>query len=373
MIKDQNGITINEGDFLKVLFLTPHPIEGPSSRYRIIQFFPYLEKRGIHCTLNSFFSSGAYSCLYKHGFLVRKLISVLVGAIKRAYYIFRAGNFDAVYIHLELFPIHLSLLEKILKSLNKNIIYDLDDSIYLSRESVNKIREYFRRPEKLYRLLKASSEVTVCNGYLHNYARQYNKNITIIPTSLDTENFKPLPIKRTNNPIVIGWIGSHSTTKYLTIISNVLKRLAQKYYLIFKVVGSGKTIEIKGVRVINRNWSLERDVEEFQTCDIGVYPLPDDEWTKGKTGFKTIQFMAVGVPCVVSRVGANIEIVEDGKNGFLADSEEEWIEKLSRLIEDPELRIRMGKAGRKTIEERFSLNHNASLFHQVIMRAIYGG
>ena len=360
-------------NYTKVLFLTPHPIEGASSRYRIIQFFPYLEERGIHCTLNSFFSSKAYTYLYKHRFLIRKFISFLVGAVKRLYYILRAGNFDAVYIHLEFFPIPLKILETIVKSFNKHIIYDLDDSIYLHRESANKIREYFRGPEKLYRLLKISSEVTVCNKYLYTYARQYNKNITIIPTSLDTQKFKPLPIRRTNNPIVIGWIGSHSTAKYINIISNVLKRLAQKYRFIFKVVGSGKPIEIEGVRVINRDWSLERDVEEFQTCDIGVYPLADDEWTKGKTGFKTIQFMAVGVPCVVSRAGANIEIVEDGKNGFLADTEAEWIEKLSKLIEDAELRMKIGRAGRETVEEKFSLNHIASLFHQVIMRAAYGG
>lgn len=358
---------------MKVLFLTPHPVEGPSSRYRIIQFFPYLEKRGVHCTLNSFFSSIAYSYLYKRGFLVRKLVSFLVGAVKRVYYIFIAGTFDAVYIHLELFPIHLGFLEKILKSVNKSIIYDLDDSIYMSRDSVNRIREYFRRPEKLYRLIEGSSAVTVCNAYLHDYARQYNGNITVIPTSLNTENFKPLSVKRTNNPIVIGWIGSHSTAKYLEIIRNVVKKLARRYQFLFKVVGSGNPIEIEGVHVVNKNWSLERDVEEFQTCDIGVYPLPDDEWAKGKTGFKTIQFMAVGVPCVVSRVGANIQIVEDGKNGFLADTEEEWIQKLSKLIEDLEFRTKMGEAGRKTVEERFSLAHNAPVFHQVIMQAVYGG
>jgi glycosyltransferase involved in cell wall biosynthesis len=154
---------------------------------------------------------------------------------------------------------------------------------------------------------------------------------------------------------VVGWIGTPTTATYLTALSPALGRIARQHPFQMRVSGSGTPLEFPGVVTADERWSLEREVELFNTCDVGVYPLADDEWAKGKCGFKAIQFMACGVPVVAAAVGVNTQIIEDGVNGFLASSEDEWEAKVSRLLVDPDLRARIGVAGRKTIEERYSL------------------
>ena len=171
---------------------------------------------------------------------------------------------------------------------------------------------------------------------------------------------------------MVGWIGTPTTATYLKSLGPTLSRLAPQHPYVLRVSGSGQPIEFSGVTTVNERWTLEREVELFNTCDIGVYPLNDDEWAKGKCGFKAIQFMACGVPVVAADVGVNRDIIQDGVNGFLASTEQEWDEKLGRLLADAALRQRIGAAGRKTIEERYSLAVNAprlaSLLREVVDR-----
>jgi glycosyltransferase involved in cell wall biosynthesis len=154
---------------------------------------------------------------------------------------------------------------------------------------------------------------------------------------------------------VVGWIGSPTTTPYLASLGDVLREAGRRRPFLMRVSGSSEDFTLPGVNVRHEPWTLAREVELFNTCDIGVYPLTDDEWSRGKCGFKAIQFMACGVPVVASPVGVNKDIIEDGVNGFLASSQAEWVDKLERLIADPALRARLGAAGRKTIEQRYSL------------------
>jgi glycosyltransferase involved in cell wall biosynthesis len=169
----------------------------------------------------------------------------------------------------------------------------------------------------------------------------------------------------------LGWIGSHSTAKYLEQLRPVLSDLSGKFDFELLVVGAGRDFELPGVKVLNERWSLETEVELFQSLDIGLYPLADTVWELGKAGFKAIQYMAVGAPCVVSRVGVTRDIVSDGDNGFLASNPQEWSEKLSRLLSDAALRQRLGDAGRRTIVERYSLAVNAPRLHRAIERTAY--
>jgi glycosyltransferase involved in cell wall biosynthesis len=150
----------------------------------------------------------------------------------------------------------------------------------------------------------------------------------------------------------------------------VLQRVRQRHAFTLRVSGAGEPLEIDGVEVENAAWSLEREVELFQSCDVGVYPLADDEWSKGKCGFKAIQFMACGVPVVAAAVGVNREIIQDGVNGFLASTPDEWVDKMGRLLADPALRRRFGEAGRRTVIERYSLQTNAPILADILRGVI---
>jgi len=176
---------------------------------------------------------------------------------------------------------------------------------------------------------------------------------------VDTMQFQPWDQKKSSDRCVVGWIGSHSTVKYLRSLLPVLEAVAGKHRFVLYVVGSPTPFRACGLEVAQAPWALEREVQDFQRCDVGVYPLWDDEWSKGKCGFKAIQFMAVGVPVVASAVGVNKDIIQDGVNGFLASSHDEWREKLFLLLKDPQLRQELGMNGRKTVEERYSLDVNA--------------
>ena len=211
-----------------------------------------------------------------------------------------------------------------------------------------------------------SSCTIVANNFLKEYASRYNSNVHVIPTSVDVSKFKPAK----NHPgrLTIGWIGSPTTVPYLEIVLPVLQRLSQSYSFAFKIVGAGEDILIKGMNIENITWQLNEDVGYFQGIDIGIYPMPDTLWACGKAGFKAIQYMAVGVPVVASPVGMVKEFIQDGVNGFLAGSDEEWIDKISKLIENPELRSNLGLAGRKTVEETYSVKVNVPEYLKIIQK-----
>lgn len=359
---------------MKVLFIEPYPIEGPSSRYRVEQYIPYLRSQGIDCVVRPFVSSSFYKVLYKKGMYFKKILFFSQGCMGRVRDIFTALKSDIIFIHLEMFPFGPAVLEWLLARLGKRIVYDLDDAIYIGvASSANKIFKYLKWPSKVKSIIKHSRHVIVCNQYLADYAKRYNKNVTVIHTSVDTEKFSPR-FDKANCQIAIGWIGSHSTAPYLESLKEVFVKLSQRYKFILKLIGAGKyPIVFPDVEVINLDWQLDSEIEQFRSLDIGVYPLPETEWVLGKTGFKTIQYMAVGIPCVASNVGANKEIIVDGVNGFCASSDDEWVEKLSLLIENPELRQKIGIAARKTAEEHYSFKQSAPKILDILKKVLSEG
>lgn len=355
---------------MRILFITPHPEEGASTRYRVKQFFPYFNSNGIECIFSPFFSSECYRILYKNGWFLKKGFNLLKGMYKRICDIINSKDTDIVFVHLDASPFGLPIFERLFDICNKPIIYDLDDAIYIKEVSpANRLAYFLKSSSKIPKILKISKHIITCNEYLAQYASKFNENITMIPTSLDTDKFTVRDYNVScERKIVIGWIGSHTTSCYLAQLREVFRNLSKRYKFILKIIGSGKRDYFPGIDVIYRDWSLETDIVEFQELDIGIYPLPDNEWAKGKTGFKTIQYMSVGVPCVVSRVGRNIDIVEDGLNGFLVSSQDEWIDKLSFLIENPAVRKQMGFAGRKTVEDRYSIKVNAPKYIEIFSK-----
>ena len=252
----------------------------------------------------------------------------------------------------------------------KPIIFDFDDAVFLPASSrPNNFIERFKKPDKVVNIVKRSNHIIAGNSYLSNYALQYNRSVSIIPTPIDTDNYYP-DFKIAKNEVVIGWMGSVTTIDFLNLISGVFIQLSKEFRNIkFKIVGGNFSIkEISNI--VNKPWSMEEEIGDLKTFDIGIMPMPDNEWTRGKCGFKAILYMNMGIPCVCSPVGVNREIITDGVNGFLAGTNEEWIEKLSLLIENPELRRKIGIAGRKTVEEKYSVKGNAPKYLEVL-RKVY--
>ncbi|HDZ77049.1 MAG TPA: glycosyltransferase [Candidatus Omnitrophica bacterium] len=350
---------------MKILFLVPYPTKGPSNRFRVQQYFPIIKKHDIDISLQAFQSERLYDILYSNGKCLLKVILLLQCALRRILCIFTVKRFDIVFIHREVFPFLGAFFVKIIHFLNPNIIYDFDDSIFLSHSN-NSLLKLLRRPSAVGKIIALSRYTIAGNNYLLDYALKFNKNSIVIPTPIDTERFAPMPVKGEQAKVVIGWVGSRTTSGYLNILSSVFKELLAKFPNI-EVHIIGGEYNFDHPRLIVKPWSLESEVRNLQSFDIGIMPLDDSKWTRGKCAFKIIQYMSVGIPVVASSVGMNKKVVNNTVNGFLVDNNiREWVDKLSLLINDRKLRKKMGDAGRITVQEKYSVKNNAPKLLDVI-------
>lgn len=352
---------------MKILFWVPYPVEGASNRYRVQQYLPSLKEAGIIFSVRPFWSSEAYSILYKKGFYLRKAFFFILGVISRITDMMRISYFDLVFIHRESLPVGPDILESLLYLLRKPMIFDFDDAIFLPASSQqNYFIERFKNPAKVPRIIKKSRQVIAGNSYLGDFALQFNSAVTVIPTSIDTDTYRrPSRSQKPCGAVTIGWMGSTTTAWFLKDMDSVFKALAARFPgLRFLVVG-GK-FYVPGVNIENRPWRMEEELSDLSSIDIGIMPMPDNQWTRGKCGFKAILYMSMGIPCVCSPVGMNREIVAEGVNGFLASTQKEWVDKLSRLAEEPDLRAKIGESGRQTVEQRYSVKANSRKLIKVI-------
>lgn len=360
---------------MRVLALSPIPEEGAGCRFRIAQYIPYLRDHGYDVTLSSFYSRDFFNVIYRGGHWVEKASHFVSASFSRLSEAFGVTDYDLVFLYREAIPAGPPFVEKLLADSGVPIVYDFDDAIFLpSVSDANRAVGFLKSPSRVETIVRRSTHVVVGNEFLAQFARRYNDAVTVIPTAVDTDRFKPRAVPSESKELVVGWIGSPTTFVYLEQLLPVLQEVAKTHPFRLKVSGSGRPVNFPGVAVDVVPWSMADEVSLFNTCDIGVYPLPDDEWSKGKCGFKAIQCMACGVPVVAAAVGVNTAIIENGVNSFLASNAAEWVDMLRRLIADPALRARMALAGRRTIEERYSLRVTAPqlahVFDSVIATAV---
>lgn len=355
---------------LRVLFVVPYPTEAPSNRLRVEQYFPYLRRHGIKTRLRPFMSSYFYRNRYRPGGAPWKLLSLAWSTLNRLLDIRRAGEVDVIFVHREAFPFGGPFIEEALARSGTPLVFDFDDAIYLHNSGENSpLLRLLKRPEKTARIIQLSTAVIAGNENLKAYASRYNRNITVIPTPVDTDHFRPRPAPPSSDRVVIGWIGSNTTAPYLQMVEPALEELERRYpHVELRIVG-GSYRPAGLSRVSLQRWRLATELRDLHSFDIGIMPMPDTDWTRGKCGFKTLLYMSVGLPSVCSPVGVTTDIIQDGANGFLATSTEEWVEKLSRLIEDAALRHEIGMAGRRSVEEKYSLHAQAPRLLDVIERA----
>jgi len=352
---------------MRLLALVPSLYDkSPGQRYRLEQWEPLLRERGVDITYAPFECAELNDVVYKQGQIAKKLRLVVQALGRRAALLSKLTNYDVIYLHREAALLGPAVFERLIHRSGVPIVFDFDDAIFLSYKSPsNGYLSYLKFAGKTKTNCRLAAHVMVGNPYLAEYARQFNQNVSIIPTTIDTDKYKPVNIEDASGPVVIGWTGSHSTVQHLDTLRSALAKLAQRESIRLRVIGT-PNYQIEGVEFETIMWRSETEVEDLSAVDIGIMPLPDDNWARGKCGAKALQFMAMGIPTVCSPVGVNTDIIQDNENGLIANSEEEWIEKLSLLIRSRELRARLGKAGRQTIEQRFSAAVQAPRVHEVL-------
>ena len=340
---------------MHVLALMPALYDtSPGQRYRLEQWEPLLRERGVEITYAPFEDEELHSLLYKPGLLPQKL-KLVTRALNRRWSLLRkVKDYDLIYILREAALLGPPVFEKLIHQRRVPIVFDFDDAIFVSyRSPSNGYLSYLKFASKTKTICRIASHVMVGNPYLAEYAGQVNDRVTVIPTTIDTEKYRVPPRTEKSGPPVIGWTGSHSTVQHLDTLRGALKKLAERESFRLRVIGT-PTYDCPPVDVEVMRWRSETEVVDLHGVDIGVMPLPDDRWSKGKCGLKALQFMALGIPTVCSPVGVNTDIIQDDQNGFIAGTEDEWVEKLSRLLRSHELRQRLGNAGRVTVEQKYS-------------------
>ena len=353
----------------KILFLVPYPLqESPSQRFRFEQYFILLQSRGYDYSVQSFLNSHNWKIFFKQNEVAAQLGAIVLGFVKRVGILFKSGTYDLVFIHREASPIGPPVFEWILaKIFRKKIIYDFDDAIWLTdRHHESQLLRIVKWRSKVGLICKWSYKVSCGNEYLCSYAAAFNKNVVYNPTTIDTETLhNPYLFKSPNSQkskIRIGWTGSHSTLKYLTEVEHVIKKILALYPEVeFIIIADHRpTFSLPSITFLP--WNPDTEIADLMSFDIGIMPLPDDMWAKGKCGFKALQYMALELPAVASPVGVNSKIIDHGINGFLCGTDQDWEDSLRKLIEDANLRKSMGINGRRKIIENYSIRSNSSTF-----------
>jgi len=340
---------------MRVLALMPALYDtSPSQRYRLEQWEPLLRERGVEITYEPFEDEELHALLYKPGMIGKKLQLVMRGLNRRMSLVQKAKDYDLVYILREAALLGPPMFEKLIHQQRVPMVFDFDDAIFVSyRSPSNGYLSYLKFASKTRSICRMASHVMVGNPYLAEYARKVNDHVTVIPTTIDTEKYRVPLRKESSGPPVIGWTGSYSTVQHLDTLRGALKKLAATESFRLRVIGT-PAYECAPIDVEAMQWRADTELDDLAAIDIGVMPLPDDKWSKGKCGLKALQFMAMGIPTVCSPVGVNTDIIQDDQNGFLASTEDEWVDKLSRLLRSRELRERLGQAGRATVEQKYS-------------------
>lgn len=356
---------------MKILILCPYPHgEAPSQRFRFEQYLPYLQEKGFHITQKSFLDEETWRILYKPGNGFKKAWGIVLGFIKRLLLLLTVFKYDFVFIHREATPLGPPIIEWLIaKVFRKKIVYDFDDAIWLPNTSQeNKIAAALKWHTKVKWICKWSYKVSCGNSYLADFAKQFNNNVVLIPTTIDTEyhqrnkkqdirDKKQVVANKDSSPIIIGWTGTHSTEKYLQQLVPVLQDLEKEHLFVFRVISNhNPKLSLKSFEY--KVWNKATEIDDLNAFDIGVMPLEDDEWAKGKCGFKGLQYMALGIATIMSPVGVNKEIISHNENGFLASTSHEWHSYLTLLLTNTEKRKAIGTAGLQKINTTYSVLAN---------------
>jgi glycosyltransferase involved in cell wall biosynthesis len=353
----------------RVLLLCPHP-EGyvPGQRLKYEQYLDIFREEGFEVTVSPFMSEAFQKIVYTKGRNVQKAFWTLAGYARRMMDLLRIRRYDVIYVFLWVTPFGPPLFERLVRLLSRRMVYDIDDMIYLQdhRSQANPLISKLKGKNKPVYLFRVADTVITSTDSIEDFARRLNPNVVHIPVTINTRIYTPrIDYKLAGQQLVLGWTGSYSTSPYLHLLDDVLRKLREKFDFRLLVMGD-ENFRIEGIDVQAIPWKESYEVETIRRFDIGLYPLPVNDWVLGKGGGKALQYMALGVPTVATGIGANFKIITPGVDGFLVKTDEEWIEALSALMQDQSLRESIGKKGITTIEEKYSVNSNKFKYLQIL-------
>ena len=340
----------------RILFLTKYSRLSASSRLRAFQYQSRIDKTKYSASVQSLFSDKYLLMRFKSS-NISNIHRIIYSFTRRMFFLLKVCRYDILIIHLELFPHFPPIFEYLLSKTNKKIYYDYDDAIFHVYDKSNNSLARFLLSNKIKSLMRVADGVICCNEYIRKYAIESGaKRTLLLPTVINLDNYISTPKKHEGgNNFTIGWIGSPSTTKYLDMVIDSIARLSEFYSITLHLVGSdiNKHIAIKNVKVVRDNWSEFNEQKALREFDIGIMPLYDNDWDRGKCAFKLIQYMGSFLPVVASDVGMNRDLV--GKSGIVVKNSSEWFDAIKILFDDECMRTKMGKIGRKTIQDEYTI------------------
>ncbi len=317
---------------MRVLFL----IQGwkvASARYRVLQYLPYLQQNGVTAEVTPF----PQSPLEKWR-LYRKV-----------------ADFDLLFIHRKRFPLWE---QEAIRKKAKKIVYDFDDAVMYRNSRARGPYSRTRR-KRFAKMMQVCNYALAGNSFLEGEARRYADAVMVFPTSLDMSRYSMKSYSEKKENVTLGWIGDHGSIHYLRGLRPVFEELGRRFPNLRLKIVCDTFFDCDNLQVVKKPWKAEDEISDLHSFDIGLMPLMDDLWSRGKCALKILQCQGVGVPVVCTPVGVNEDVVAEGINGYRASTHEEWVEKLSRLIGEPERWEEMGIVGRKKVLEGYSLEANA--------------
>jgi len=341
----------------KLLVICPFP-QGVAAgqRLKYEQYFENWRENGYEITVSSFMDMAMWKVVYKHGNFPAKVFGTFQGYFRRMLDIFRVYQYDLIYVHMWVTPFGSSMVERIFRSLSTLLVYDIEDNVLMEKSNeLNPFVKIFKSPRKINYLIKTADHVITSSPFLNDYCLRINRNksCTYISSSVDTDRFLPANCYKNEKKVTIGWTGTFSSKIYLDLLSNVFAQLNKRIDFKLRVIGNFQ-YEFPGIDLEVIQWTKEKEVEDLQGIDIGIYPLEQNQWVLGKSGLKAIQYMAFGLPTVATDIGTTPIIIRHMGNGWLVKTDEEWIDALEMLVKNPELRRNIGEAARLTVLENYS-------------------
>lgn len=368
----------------RLLMLCAYPPGAAATRFRVCGYFDALRAAGIEPEMHAFISERYFAEMYRPTGVVKKAATLAGFTLRELPYVLNARSYDAVFIQREIALVGPPVLERLLVQLRGlPLIYDLDDAVWLEPTPVpGTLRARFPRLVGAIRaaakgdtLLSMATAVVAGSNYLAAHSRRFCSNVTVLPTVVSREQWRPregrLDGAMLNDPPIIGWIGTPSTSVYLSMVIPALERLASEGFRFrLRLRGASSAIQSAHFPVENLPWRRDHEAEDFAEFDIGLGPIQRDPWAEGKSGFKQLQYMAVGVPMVTSLVGGTRDFIQHGTNSLVAEHQDDWYAHIKELLTQTSLRAKLAKVGRKQIEERYSLEAQGPIFVDHIHHAM---
>jgi L-malate glycosyltransferase len=363
----------------RMLVLCPYPVGvAAGQRLKFEQYYDDWRSNGWKIVVSPYMDMALWTVAYEPDAWLQKVFGIAKGYRRRIRDLWQIRRFELVYCHMFVTPLGPALMERIVRLLARKLIFDVEDNVLVGQQLNRKDNPNWLlrllRGRKAEQLIRKADHVITSSPALNDRCLEINRHraCTYISSSLDAGRFRPSNLYSNERKVTIGWTGTFSSRPYLDLLRPIFEKLAERREFRLRVIGNFD-YELPGVELEVVRWTAEREVEDLAAIDIGVYPLPLDEWVSGKSGLKAIHYMMMGLPCVATDVGTTPLIIRDGENGLLVRTGEQWLEALERLLDDPELRRRLGEQARQDALNNYSTAAVAAQYRRVLDQAIASG